>query len=104
MPWGLSGCSINVDTFGFFFRRRDDIGSEHNLFQCSHCYWRRFEISKSISSGYRERGPAILVFVIPGIDVCAVSSQKCDDLRQILVSRAMHHCFAVVVNGIDVGT
>ncbi len=75
---------------------------KHHLMQSGNRLGRRFEVSKPVTFCDRQRCPAVLICLIPNLDLGAVVDKKLHDLGEVSVSGAVHGGFAVFVDRINI--
>src|SRR5688500_17806654 len=83
-------------------RRRRDPGGEHRYVDGGDGFERRFEIAGTKALGDQERRPAVFILGVPHFDFGSVRGEEFDGLGKVFVSRGVHGCFTVFVDGVDV--
>src|SRR5688572_9458581 len=77
-------------------------GRAHHFVKRIHRHGRRLIITESVAFCDRQRSPALLILLMPDFDLGALSGEKTNHRRKVLVGGAVHCCLAIVVDGINI--
>src|SRR5918994_1206688 len=90
--------SIHLLRLGDDLLRRRDACRNHHVAKRRIRFRRRFEVSKPVTNGDRQRDPSELVRTVPDVDLRSPGREKLHDFREVLVGGGMHRGLAVVVD------
>src|SRR6185436_2946280 len=100
--FGRNGVNDEALRVLLFFGRRDDTCRQHHLLDRRDGDRRRFEVTETVTPRDRQRRPAVHVLRVPDVYSRALAGEELHDFGKVLVGRAVHGGFAVLVHGVDI--